>query len=119
MERKVPTSLKDGRGAGQQHQPGFAASTAEATGMAKKNINQYLSITDRLDPHELEKISGTSLDTKTEVQALASMEPEERGALIEEAAQGEKVSAAKRPADQPKDYKRKAVRILREIGELP
>jgi len=31
------TSLKDGRIAGHQHQPGFAAATAAAVGMSKKS----------------------------------------------------------------------------------
>ena len=35
----ISTSLPDGRVSGPQHQPGFAASTAEVTGMSKQAIN--------------------------------------------------------------------------------
>jgi hypothetical protein len=43
---------------------GFAASTAEASGMTKRSINQHLARADALGD-DVERIAGTSLDTPT------------------------------------------------------
>ena len=78
---------------------GFAASTAEATGMTKRSINQHVARVDALGDEALTKVAHTSLDSGVELDALAKMPAPERAVLIERAAAGEQVSA--RTPDAP------------------
>ncbi|WP_299313516.1 ParB N-terminal domain-containing protein [uncultured Halomonas sp.] len=87
-----PTSLKDGRKAGPQHERQFASDTAERTGQSKKDINRHVSRAEALGD-DLEAVTGTSLDKGVELDALKKLAPEERKPLIERAQAGEAVSA--------------------------
>ena len=49
---------------------GFAASTATASGLTKKSINQHLARADALGD-DLARVTGTSLDKGVELDALA------------------------------------------------
>lgn len=83
----------DGRRKGPQHQEGFAAATAAATGQSKATTNRALAIAKVLTDDDLDKINGTSLDSDVEMTALTKLPAPERAALVERAAAGEKVSA--------------------------
>ena len=78
----ISTSLTDGRASGPQHQPGFAASTAEVTGMSKQAINEYIRIADALGD-VLDDIQGTDLDSKPKLMELARLGYEARTAMID------------------------------------
>jgi hypothetical protein len=111
------------------HPLNFAASTAEATGMTKRAINQHIARADALGEEALTKVANTSLDSGVELDALAKLAAPQRALLIERAAAGEKVSARtpSTPATKPDqtDFFRlscsvqKAVRgVLDEAGCL-
>lgn len=70
----------------------FAASTAKATGVTKRSINQQLSRAEALGP-DIKLVAGTSLDKGVEMDALARLPEENRRPLIDAAVRGEKVSA--------------------------
>ncbi|MBY0455477.1 MAG: ParB N-terminal domain-containing protein [Burkholderiaceae bacterium] len=105
----TPEAYQDGGGAGlevatkyppQVHSHGgarpqtkaFAAETAALTGESKSSINQYRAIGEALGDDAL-RLSGTSLDKKAELTALAKMPEPQRKDLIERAQTGEKVTA--------------------------
>lgn len=71
---------------------GFASATAAATGQSKATTNRAIARAEALGD-DLEKVTGTSLDSGVEMDALAAMPPEQRAPLIERAQAGEKVSA--------------------------
>lgn len=54
-----PTSLKDGRGSGPQHQKEFAAELADVTGNNKRDVNLKLRRVDKLGD-DIRRIVGTS-----------------------------------------------------------
>ena len=85
-------TLPDGRKKGPQHHKAFAAETAALTGESKQSINQYRAIGEALGDDAL-RLSGTSLDKKAELTALAKMPEPQRKDLIERAQTGEKVTA--------------------------
>lgn len=76
-----------------QQTKGFAAATAEATGQSKATTNRALARSKVLTDEALDKITGTSLDSGVELDALAKLPEPERAELIERAAGGEAVSA--------------------------
>lgn len=84
-----PTLPATGRGHVQ-----FAADTAQAANMTKRDINRHLSRADALGD-DLQKVEGTSLDKGVELDALKAMPPEVRAPLIARAQAGEPVSARK------------------------
>lgn len=67
-----------------QQTQGFAASTAEASGMTKRSINQHLARADALGD-DVERITGTSLDSGVEMDALAKLPVPERAEIIDRA----------------------------------
>ena len=105
--RSLPTCLSDGRASGPQHEQGFAASTAAITGEAKRTINQHLARADALGD-DVERITGTSLDSGVEMDALAKLPEPERTEIIDRAVAGEQVSA--RPQSPPAPAKSMADR---------
>lgn len=86
------SSLADGRKAGPQHAPQFAADTAKVTGESKSQINRHVARAEALGD-DLPRVAGTSLDKGVELDALAKLPEPERAELIERAQAGEKVSA--------------------------
>lgn len=64
-----PTLLKPKTGRGNVQ---FAAATASATGQSKRTTNRALARADALGDTTLDKITGTSLDTGVEMDALAT-----------------------------------------------
>jgi len=72
---------------------GFAAATAAATGQSKATTNRALARAEALGDTALTKITGTSLDTGVEMDALAKLPEPARAELIERAVAGENVSA--------------------------
>ena len=86
---------KTGRGNTQ-----FAAETSALTGESKRNINQYRAIGDALGEDVL-RVTGTTLDKKVELMALAKLPEPERKELIERAAAGEAVTARPVPVPTP------------------
>ena len=91
----VPPQVSTHGGARPQTK-GFAAATAAATGQSKRTTNRALTRAEALGDDTLDKITGTSLDSGAQMDALAKLPAPERAELIERAAAGEQVSA--RPA---------------------
>ena len=76
--QSLATSLSDGRAAGPQHQKGFAADTAEKTGMSKSAINLALSRAKAIPEDVRAQIKGTKLDTGVYLDSLKGMDPEDQ-----------------------------------------
>ncbi|RTL88124.1 MAG: hypothetical protein EKK29_05995 [Hyphomicrobiales bacterium] len=74
----------------------FAEATAESTGKAERTI-RLAAARGKALRDDLDDIAGTSLDNKSDLDAMAKMKPEERKPLIERAKAGERVSARKEP----------------------
>lgn len=79
---QIPTQVATEHKDRPQNQPGFAASTAEVTGMSKRAINDYIRIADQLGDL-LEDIQGTELDSKPKMQELVKLSEEARMAIIQ------------------------------------
>lgn len=92
-----------GRKKSPQQTKSFAAETAKLTGESKQSINQYRAIGDALGEDAL-RVGGTSLDKKSELTALAKMQPEQRAPLIARAIAGEKVTARAPAITGPATY---------------
>jgi ParB/RepB/Spo0J family partition protein len=73
--------------------PTFTKATAAASGKAPRSIERAASRGETIDPENLVKLVGTSLDTGAELDALARMPVGERDDLIKKAVNGEIVSA--------------------------
>lgn len=100
---EIPTNdglRSDGRKKGPQHHKAFAAETSALTGESKRNINQYRAIGDALGEDAL-RVTGTTLDKKVELMALAKLPEPERKGLIERAVAGEAVTARVAPTEAP------------------
>jgi hypothetical protein len=69
VESVVPPVAKHGHIQGK----GFAASTAEATGMTKQAINRHLARAEALGDEALAKVVNTSLDSGVELDRLSSV----------------------------------------------
>jgi hypothetical protein len=72
---------------------GFAASTAAVTGESKRSVNRSLARANAIGLENLERLTGTSLDSGVEMDALCKMPEIRRKQFIERAVAGEKVSA--------------------------
>ena len=59
------SSLSDGRKAGPQHEPQFAADTAKVTGESKSQINRHVARAEALGD-DLPRVTGTSLEKGVE-----------------------------------------------------
>lgn len=92
VESFVPLQVSTHGGA-RPHNKGFSASTAEATGMTKQAINRQLARAEALGDDTLTKVTGTSLDSGVELDALAKLPEPVRAVLVERASAGEQVSA--------------------------
>lgn len=86
---------------------GFAASTAEITGESLRGIQRHIARADALGD-DVERITGTSLDSGVEMDALAKLPEPERTEIIDRAVAGEQVSA--RPQSPPAPAKSMADR---------
>ena len=91
----VPLQVS-GHGGARPHVKAFAASTAAATGITKRDINRHLSRAEALGD-TLDRITGTSLDKGVELDALAKLPEPEREVLVSRAQAGEAVSARQAP----------------------
>jgi hypothetical protein len=106
---------------GHAQEKGFAASTAEATGMTKRAINQQLARADAIGDEALTKVTNTSLDSGVELDALAKMPAPERTELIERAAAGEQVSArtqAAPVASKPAPDRQLPIKLYKAVQAL-
>lgn len=92
---------------------GFAASTAESTGMTKQAINRHIARADALGD-DVERITGTSLDSGVEMDALAKLPTPERAEIIDRAVAGEQVSAR---APKPETEKASALNTIRRMQD--
>lgn len=93
----IDSKREDGKG---HRQKQFASEIAEVTGGSKVDINRKLRRVEGLGP-DIRRVVGTSLDKGVELDALIKLPEPERTALIDRAAQGEKVSARPEPAPRP------------------
>lgn len=91
-EQQVATKYPPVAKHGHAQAKAFAAETAALTGESKSSINQYRAIGEALGEDAM-RVSGTSLDKKAELTALAKMPEPQRKDLIERAQTGEKVTA--------------------------
>jgi hypothetical protein len=71
----------------------FSASIASKTGRSKRSTERDVRRA-KLLGEDVERIKGTALDSRTEMDALATLSQEDRAPLIERAQKGERVSAA-------------------------
>jgi hypothetical protein len=75
--------------------PAFTKAHAKRTGRSPSAVAQDAAEAKTLGDEILQRIAGTSLDTPSEIAALAAMEEQEREQIIERAVAGETVSALK------------------------
>lgn len=71
----------------------FTKSTADATGASERTVQREAERGEKIGEAALKRVAGTSLDKGEELDALAKLPEDKRGALIDRAAAGEKVSA--------------------------
>lgn len=71
----------------------FTKTIAKATGKSERTIQRLVSIGESLGEIVLGRISGTSLDSQVEQEALAALPEAQREELVERAVRGEPVSA--------------------------
>jgi hypothetical protein len=109
----------------------FVDDTAKKTGKSRSTISRKVRRGEKIGVDNVDKIVGTSLDSKAEMDALANKTPEEQAPIIEEAVRaakegkGEKITArGKKPGKKASDDKvygpdrelwnemRKALRLL-------
>ena len=89
---KAPGKAGGGKKAKGVKSTSFAKATAKATGRSKSSIEKDAKRAKDLDKF-LDKISGTSLDTGVEMDALCKLSEAEQEDLVARAAAGEAVSA--------------------------
>lgn len=82
---QVPTQVATEHKDRPQNQPGFAAATAEITGMSKRAINGYIKAADALG-EDLGLVQGTPFDTKRGLARLSAMPREERLQVLPDSA---------------------------------
>jgi hypothetical protein len=75
--------------------PAFTKAHAKRTGRSPSAVAQDAAEAKTLGDETLQRIAGTSLDTPSEITALAAMDEQERAQIIERAVAGETVSAVK------------------------
>lgn len=92
---------------------GFASSTSEITGESKATINRHIARADALGD-DVERITGTSLDSGVEMDALAKLPTPERAEIIDRAVAGEQVSAR---APKPETEKSPALNAIRRMSD--
>jgi hypothetical protein len=73
----------------------FTKAHAKRTGRSEAAVQQDVAEATALGDDVMKKIVGTSLDTPSEITALAAMDEQERAQIIERAVAGETVSAVK------------------------
>lgn len=93
---KVFPPQVSGHGGARPQVKAFAASTAAATGITKRAINQHIARAEALGD-TLDRVTGTSLDKGVELDALAKLPAPEREVLVARAQAGEAVSARQAP----------------------
>jgi hypothetical protein len=76
--------------------PAFATATAAITGAAERTVQRGVARARALGPELLQRVTGTSLDSGVELDALAALTPKTREVLVDRAARGEQVSASER-----------------------
>lgn len=85
-------SRKSTRQIGDLRSERFTKATATATGRSERAIQRLATRGEKIGSAVLKRITGTSLDKGSELDALATLTPVEQNSLIERAAAGEKVS---------------------------
>lgn len=108
----TPTVSVRGR-VGEGRPEGFASATAEATGQSKATTNRAIARADALGD-DVERITGTSLDSGVEMDALAKLPTPERAEIIDRAVAGEQVSAR---APKPETEKSSALNTIRRMQD--
>jgi ParB family transcriptional regulator, chromosome partitioning protein len=96
----------------------FTAVTAAKTGKPERTIRRDAARGKALGP-DLDRIAGTSLDKGSELDALATIPPQQRAPIIDRAVAGEEVSAvallAPPPPDEPRQGYSELVRTWRRF----
>ena len=92
VAQAAPLQVSEHGGA-RPHSKGFAAATAAATGQSKATTNRAIARADALGEDTLTKVSGTSLDSGVELDALVKLPEPVRAVLVERASAGDQVSA--------------------------
>ena len=98
---------------GHAQEKSFAASTAEITGESLRGIQRHIARADALGD-DVERITGTSLDSGVEMDALAKLPELERAEIIDRAVAGEQVSA-RTPKTEPE--KASALNTIRRMQD--
>lgn len=73
----------------------FTSDTALATGKSERTVQRIAQRAASIGRADLDRITGTSLDRKTELDSLTQLPPDTREALIEQAEAGMDVSAVR------------------------
>jgi ParB/RepB/Spo0J family partition protein len=89
--------------------PRFDEAASEATGQSERSVRRDVTRGEAIGEDALAKVARTSLDKGEELDALAKLPTERRDALIDRAAQGEKVSAKLEVKKQTRESKEKAL----------
>lgn len=111
----VPIESKRSDGRGHRHKE-FAAELAEVTGSSKVDINRKLRRARELGD-DTQKIANTSLDSGVEMDALIKLPKDQRDALIDRAAAGQRVSA-RQPEARPTPAADRAVSAIEALETI-
>jgi ParB family chromosome partitioning protein len=95
----------------------FSAETALKTGRSERSIQRIAHRGENIDPADLSRIAGTSLDNGSELDALAELSASEQKRLVDLAASGTEVSARPASTTTPSMEWRKKFKHL--IGAAP
>jgi len=101
--------------------PAFTKAHAKRTGRSPSAVAQDAAEAKTLGDETLQRIAGTSLDTPSEITALAAMDEQERQQIIERAVAGEAVSALKpeRMSEESKTRPSSAYKLASGLAAVP
>lgn len=98
-----PTSLKDGRGGGAQHQKQFAAETADATGVDKRTVNRAVARAQAVPEDVRDLISGTRLDTGVYLDHIKGLDHQSQPRKVQQDLRRISESKPPKPLEPPKE----------------
>lgn len=108
------TSLSDGRGAGPQHQEGFATATEKATGKSKASTNRAVKRAHDVCQEARDLIRNTKLDTGAMLDRLMKIDPAEQVAYVNQQVEAMQQNERENALREERRLREKEAKELRE-----